>query len=119
MLSIGRGIGGFIGGQLLDNAGWSMALLFKVTAAVLFVSTLCLYFVYKIFCTKYEEQLIKLKEDEMVRQQEEKEEHAKDSLEIDRNQENVGHSSFNNDIGIKDMKDTKYGASQIVGKSRF
>ena len=63
----GPGIGGFIGGQLIDHAGISLRLLFKMTSIFLFGSAIIFYFLYKIFCTKHEENLIKLKEKELLK----------------------------------------------------
>ena len=62
----GPGIGGFIGGQLIDHAGVSLRLLFKMTSIFLFCSAIIFYFLYKILCTKHEENLIKLKEKEVL-----------------------------------------------------
>ena len=65
----GPGIGGFIGGQLIDHAGVSLRLLFKMTSIFLFGSAIIFYFLYKILCTKHEENLIKLKEKELLKLQ--------------------------------------------------
>ena len=61
----GQGIGGFVGGQLLSSAGFSLPLLFQVTAAFLIGWEIILYFIYKCFCKRYEEKLISSKEAEV------------------------------------------------------
>ena len=62
---IGNGLGGFVGGQLVDNLGCSLPLLFKIASIFLFSCAIILYFVYNIWCKKYEQQLVKMKEEEL------------------------------------------------------
>ena len=61
----GQGIGGFVGGQLVDRLGCSLPLLFNITAGFLFGWAVMLYLVYRFLCKKYEDKLIKQKEDEI------------------------------------------------------
>ena len=68
-LIIGNGLGGFVGGQLVDNLGFSLPLLFKIASIFLFSCAIILYFVYNIWCKKYEHQLVKMKEEELLKTQ--------------------------------------------------
>ena len=54
---------------MIDRAGVSLRLLFKMTSIFLFGSAIIFYFLYKILCTKHEENLIKLKEKEVLKLQ--------------------------------------------------
>ena len=65
----GQGIGGFVGGQLVDNLGVSLPLLFKISSGFLGGFSIFLYFVYNVLCKKYEDQLIKQKEEELLKLQ--------------------------------------------------
>ena len=59
-------MGGFIGGQLVDNAGMSLPILFETSAAVLLGWALIFGFMYALFCKKYEQRLVQQKERELV-----------------------------------------------------
>ena len=62
MFLIGAGVGGFVGGQLVDSAGFSLPSLFQVTAAFSIAWAIISYFIYKLFCKKYENKLIQAKD---------------------------------------------------------
>ena len=62
MFLIGAGVGGFVGGQLVDSAGFSLPLLFQVTAAFSVAWAILSYLTYKLFCKKYENKLIQAKD---------------------------------------------------------
>ena len=62
MFFIGAGVGGFVGGQLVDSAGFSLPLLFQVTAAFSVAWAILSYLIYKLFCKKYENKLIQAKD---------------------------------------------------------
>lgn len=61
---LGQGIGGFVGGQLVDNAGITLPQLFYISAAFSLAWLGISYVIYKLFCKKHEIALIKAKEEE-------------------------------------------------------
>jgi hypothetical protein len=119
----GQGIGGFVGGQLVDNLGVSLPLLFKIFSGFLCGSSICLYFVYNVLCKKYEDQLIKHKEEELLK------------LQVNKNQEVANRSSTESGSGdinqesLDVLEETKcdlqfgnsiiYFGNQVAGISRF
>ena len=121
----GQGIGGFIGGQLIDNAGCSLPLLFNVTAGFLFGWALIFHFVYAIFCKKYEEKLIQQKEEEIYRLQKSKRQDESTLSKIDQSQSELRYWQSASNITAKtkstlEYEDSmKYWGSQIVGTTRL
>ena len=121
----GQGIGGFIGGQLVDSAGISLPLLFKLTAGFLIVWTIIFYFVYTMLCQKYEERLIQQKEEEIYSLQVNKEQHGSTLSTIDQSQTELRqrHTYFNRSANTKSTIEleeaSKYWGSQIVGMTRL
>ena len=61
----GPGIAGFIGGQLVDNAGITFPRLFQLSAAALFGWLFLCAFPYICFCKRYEKILFQQKENQL------------------------------------------------------
>ena len=62
MCLIGTGVGGFVGGQLVDSAGFSLPMLFQASAGFSIAWAILFYLIYKLFCKKYENKLIEAKD---------------------------------------------------------
>ena len=62
---LGPGIAGFIGGQLVDNAGITLPRLFQLSAAALFGWLFLCAFPYICFCKRYEKILFQQKENQL------------------------------------------------------
>ena len=104
----------------MDNVGWSIPFLFNVTAGFLFFWTTTLYFIYKIFCKKYEEILIRQKEEEISSLQQNK---SRDSSSIPNRQGNVGNGNsdeiFENGNDLEFEDNLNSWKSQMVGITRL
>ena len=121
--NLGQGIGGFVGGQLVSNAGVSLPLLFQVMAGFSFAWTAIFYFIYKIFCHKYENQLIKAKEAEENNADDNKETNGKNisfnktyDMEM-RQRQNVSERTSKTKSTFEFEDSMKYWNTQISGKT--
>ena len=121
LLSIlGAGIGGFIGGQIVDGLGLSLSTLFNITAVFLFAWAVTFYCIYRMFCKKFEEALIKQKEEETLNLgiQQHSSSEFKDNLEDEQvNYINDPMCKLSNDKDI--MNSMKYWLPQTAGISRL
>ena len=66
-LIVGQGVGGFVGGQLVDNDLLTLPQLFYTSAGFSICWSLICFVVYKAFCKKYENKLIDAKHQEEKR----------------------------------------------------
>ena len=66
-LIAGQGVGGFVGGQLVDNNLLTLPQLFYASAGFSLCWSLICFVVYKAFCKKYENKLIDAKQKEEKR----------------------------------------------------
>ena len=119
LLILGVGTGAFIGGQLVDGLGLSLSTLFNITAGFLFTWAMTFYCIYRIFCKKYEEDLIKQKEEEtlnlgMIQNPSSINDNLKDK-QLNYSNELLGTSSNEKDL----MNSMKYWLPQTAGISRL
>ena len=86
---------------MIDNAGLSLPYLFIITSGFEVVWVIVLGFIYTVFCKKYEENLIKKKEEEME------------------NTQNSSKKTSNAKL-IKEFENPmQYWRSQIAGMTKF
>ena len=122
---LGQGVGGFVGGQLVSNAGFSLPLLFQVTAGFCMAWTFIFYLIYKVFCSKYESQLIQAKVAEENNAKINSHSDARNVLtaapsdmEI-RQRQNASERSLKTQSIVKLEDSMKYWNTQVIGRTRL
>ena len=131
MFFIGTGVGGFVGGQLVDSAGFSLPLLFQVSAAFSVAWAILFYLIYKLFCKKYENKLIQAKEVEerqiensvtldtkLDYDESNPSPNAKPGLEL-RKRNNVTERALKTKSQVDFEDSIRYWSSQTAGKTTF
>ena len=117
VLSTGNGIGGFVGGQLVDGLGISLPLLFKITAGFLVFCVVVLGGVYNVFCKKYEERLVEKKEEDILAFQQNMEEEKSSKKDLDNDNEH--HKKLDAISKLSLGNAVLYPRTQVAGISRL